>query len=110
MNIKKDIQFLKNAIKSDGKKSRVYYSKGSYTKESKLPKGTITIYAKDYGHLPNALKPQNESDIMTDYFEKDRVRIKPSSKYYQKVNKAYADQELKNKILRDKRMKKARML
>lgn len=72
-----DLKFLKHAIKHKGKRSRVWYSKGSYTKESGLPKGTITIYAKDYGmQLPKELNPENDSDIQTDLFMKDRARIK----------------------------------
>lgn len=44
------IRFLKHSIKFRGKKARVRYHKGSYTKESGLPEGTITIYAQDYGN------------------------------------------------------------
>lgn len=84
----KDLKFLKNAIKDlQGKRHRVHYSQGNYTKESGLPQKTITIYAKDYGALPKQLKPVNESDLMTDYFEKDRARIKPNSKYFKEVEK-----------------------
>jgi len=84
----KDLTFLKNAIKDiQGKKTRVWYSRGSYTKESGLPKGTITIYAKDWsGNIPKQLSPTNETDIMTDYFAKDRARIKPNNKYFKKIN------------------------
>lgn len=86
--LKDEIRFLKHSVKFKGKKARVRYSKGSYTKESGLPEGTITIYAQDYGNqLPPELMPQNDTDLMTDYFEKDRARIKPNSKYYKKVLK-----------------------
>jgi len=80
-----DIRFLKNAIKYNGKKARVWYSKGELVG---FPKETITIYAKDYGHnLPKELNPINETDLMTDYFDKDRARIPPTSKYYKEVLK-----------------------
>lgn len=84
-----DLKFLKHAIRSkSGKKTKVRYSQGIYTKESGLPKGTITIYAKDYGGiLPKELKPINETDIMTDLFCKDIARVKPKSKYYKQVLK-----------------------
>jgi len=85
---KERIRFLKHAIKSKGKRSRVRYSKGNYTKASGLPEGTITIYAKDYGdQLPAELNVKNETDMQTDYFEKDRARIFPKSKYYKDVLK-----------------------
>jgi hypothetical protein len=88
MNKEERIRFLKHAIKVRDKRIRVRYSKGSYTKESGLPEGTITIYAKDYGsQLPSELKPINETDLQTDYFETDRARIVPKSKYYKQVNK-----------------------
>ena len=90
----KKIQFMAHAIKFDGKKAKVWYSKGEYTKESGLPKGTITIYAGGYGdQLPRALNPQNETDMMTDYFDKDKARIKPDSPFYKKVLKAVKKRE-----------------
>lgn len=85
--LKKEIRFLKHAVVKGKNRYRVRYSKGSYTKQSGLPEGTITIYAKDFGNLPKELKPINETDSMTDYFEKDRARIKPKSKYYKKIEK-----------------------
>jgi len=85
---KERIRFLKHAIKYKGKRSRVSYSKGNYTKQSGLPEGTITIYARDYGNqLPSELNPENETDIQTDLFMTDTVRIKPKSKYYKDVLK-----------------------
>lgn len=85
----KDLIFLKNAIRdAQGKKTRVWYSKGSYTERSGIPQSTITISAKDYGGvIPKQLKPINETDIMTDYFAKDKARIKKGSKYYKDVDK-----------------------
>jgi len=77
------IKFFKNAIKYDGKRIRVWYSKGRLTN---YPEGTITIYAKDYGsQLPIELKPENDTDSMTDYFDKDRARVEPESKYYNEI-------------------------
>lgn len=82
------IRFLKYKIVYNGKNIPVRYSKGSYTKESGLPEGTITIYAREYGNqLPNELNPENDSDMQTDYFDKDRARITPDSEYYNEVSK-----------------------
>jgi len=106
--VNKDLKFLQQAIKlKSGKKARVWYNKGSYTKESGLPKETITIYAKDYGvQLPRELRPENLTDIQTDYFEKDRARVKPKTKYYKDVLQALKKQEAFNKKILDKRKKR----
>ena len=80
------IRFLKHSIKAGGKTVRVHYSTGGYTN---FPSETITIYAKDYGaKLPKELSPENDTDSREDYFEKDRARIIPGSKYYEKVREA----------------------
>lgn len=82
---KERIRFLKHSIKFNGKKARVRYSQGELYG---FPKGTVTIYAKDYGvQLPRELKPKNQTDYQTDYFETDRARIKPKSKHYKAVRK-----------------------
>lgn len=82
------VKFLKKGIRSNGLYIPVFYSKGSYTKESKLPKGTITVYSRKYGErLPAILRPINQSDMQTDYFEKDKARILPRSKFYKRVSK-----------------------
>jgi len=80
------IKFLKKGIRSNGRYIPVWYSMGGLYNE---PKGTITIYAREYNkRLPKELSPENFSDMQTDYFEKDRARIRPRSKYYQEVIKA----------------------
>jgi hypothetical protein len=88
-------KFLYNGIKHDGELFKAHYSIGPYTAQSKLPEGTITIYASDYKSFPfiNELTTINESDSMTDYFEKDRIRVQPSNKWYEDVYKAYQKQE-----------------
>lgn len=79
------IKFLKHAIIHKGKRIRVWYSKGELRNH---PSGTITIYAKDYGsQLPEELHPENDTDSQTDYFDKDKARIEPNSKYYDRVKK-----------------------
>lgn len=85
------VKFMWNGIKVDGELYRAHYSMGNYTMQSGLPQGTITIYAKDYTDLPqiDGLTIINESDSMTDYFEKDRIRVLPDSKYYEEVKSAY---------------------
>lgn len=80
------IKFLKKGIRYNGKYIPVWYSDGPLYG---FPKGTITIYAREYGNqLPNELKPKNDTDLMTDYFAKDRARITPRNKYYKLVKRA----------------------
>ena len=61
-----------------GTKCRCWYSRGNLLKLG----DAVTVYAKSYA---DSLSPifgdtvQNGSDLMTDYFEKDRVRILPGS-------------------------------
>ena len=81
------IKFMWNGIKVDGQLYKCWYS------SSKLvgyPEGTITIYGKQYQDLPmiEGLAIENDSDLMTDYFENDRVRVTPDNKWYEEVRKA----------------------
>lgn len=101
------IKFLSNAILSEGKKARVHYSKGGYTKESGLTDDVITIYAKDYGNqLPKELGATNDSDMMTDYFSTDIARLTPKSKYYKDVENAFMKaKEHDRKIMEKRRLK-----
>lgn len=99
------IKFMYNGIKVDGKLYRAHYSKGGYTAQSKIPKGTITIYARDYDDFPQieGLQIENNSDGMTDYFEKDRIRVTPDNKYYNEVLRAVEmveEKQLKKMMLR----------
>ena len=89
------LKFMYNGIKDDGKLHKVWYSIG---KLNNHPEGTITIYARDYGRLPQDpdLKVENNTDTMTDYFEKDRVRVTPSNKYYGEIHQAYLKQKAHN--------------
>lgn len=66
------IKVLKHGIKVNGKYIKAGYTIGCYTPESGIPQDTITVYG---WNLPVELSPQNDSDSMTDYFEKDRARI-----------------------------------
>jgi len=96
---KKMIKFMWNGIKVDSKLHRAHYSKGPYTAQSKIPQDTITIYAKDCESFPEieGLQIKNDSDSMTDYFEKDRIRVQQGNKYYNAVNEAWEKQGEHNK-------------
>jgi len=70
------LKILKHGIKENGKYHPCYYSQSMLIG---FPEGTITIYARGYDSLPASLNPKNDTDAMTDYFEKDRARITPDN-------------------------------
>ena len=104
----KDLRFLKDAIKDlkTGKRHKVQYSQGGYTKQSGLPEKTISIYAKGYGALPKGLNPINNTDTQIDYFETDTIRIKPSNKHYKDVLSALKKKEAFNQKMDARRTAK----
>lgn len=70
------IEFKKHYVidKATGKKARVWYSLDNRTDGRKC----VTLYAKSHRDrlfdvFPN--DAENNTDIMTDYFEKDKVRL-----------------------------------
>ncbi len=82
-----NVKFMWNGIKIDGQLYRARYSVGPYTPQSKLPADTITVYFRDYQQFPqvSGLSIQNDSDSMTDYFERDRLRILPDSRFHREA-------------------------
>lgn len=90
------VKFVWNGIKINGEFHKCNYSKGPYTATSGLPEGTITMYASGYASIPSipGLTIENDTDIMTDYFETDTVRIFPDSPYYAEAEKAMKAHEL----------------
>lgn len=93
----KGVKFLKNGVKdSKGQYCAVWYSPGLYHKPGNTLHNVknITVYARNYGHLPKELEPQNESDGMTDYFETDKVIFFEGSKEYELLKELI----IKNKI------------
>ena len=101
----KELKFMYNGIKLEGKSYRAYYSIGQLTNR---PENTITIYAMEYSHLPRIaeLTVENNTDSMTDYFQKDRIRIEPTDKLYTEVYAAYIKQQAHRDKTMDKRMEK----
>lgn len=68
----------------------VHYGTGPYVS---LPAGTITVYCKGT-IFPASIRKvmasnlENNSDMMTDYFEADKLRILPGSPYHAEAAKA----------------------
>lgn len=75
------VKMMKFYVTNGVEKARVWYSRGTLVDG----RDCVTIYAKDYdGALGRVFAGQpdsyeNNTDSMTDYFEKGRVRIFPSS-------------------------------
>lgn len=81
------MKFLKKGIRNKNKYYPVIYSKDNRADGQK----GITIYAKSIlAGLPATINPENESDLMTDYFEKDRVFIS-QSKFCNQLKAIYND-------------------
>jgi len=81
------LKFFYNGIKGgDGKLQRCFYSASALLHH---PEGTITIYSREYSRFTKDIQEtfdvENDSDCMTDYFEKDRIRVMPSHPMYAQV-------------------------
>lgn len=63
-----------------------FYSGGEL---HRYPEGTLSIYARDYtgfsAQVREAFAVENDSDSMTDYFQKDSIRVIPSHPLYPQV-------------------------
>lgn len=89
-----EIKFFYNGFKvNKGPLVKTWYSKGGYTPESGIAEGTITIYARSGSCFPKELNQvfniQNDTDIMTDYFEEDRIFVSPTHPLYSDVLAAW---------------------
>lgn len=92
MNGTQTLRFFWNGIKGSDKKLQLaWYSGGELLNH---PAGTITIYARDYVGFSKEVHAQftveNNTDSMTDYFEKDRIRVTPTHALYAQVQGALA--------------------
>lgn len=95
------IKVLKHGLRVDGKYIPCRYDIGTMR-----DKATISIYARDYGHqLPEELKPENDTDMMTDYFEKDRARINPDHPLYTDLYRYAMEKRLKWDAIEEQRQR-----
>jgi len=75
------VKFFFYGVKVDGILYRARYSMGPYSAFSKLPVGTITMYAKDYAtEFPKIEGTAVENNSGGE--EKETLRIFPDSPYY----------------------------
>jgi len=79
------IKFMKHYVTNGATKARVHYSAFRMTTTGQ---DCVTLYAKGYedGRLLGQIFDEgyeNDTDIMTDYFEKGRVRILAGTPMYE---------------------------
>jgi hypothetical protein len=83
-------KFFYNGIKANGGKLQFAYYDDCPLRS--YPAGTITIRARGYrGFSPEiagAFKIENNTDMQTDYFEKDCIRVLPTHDLYPAVHAA----------------------
>ena len=78
------IKLLKKRLRVNGEYFPCHYSPSCNNRNN-----VATIYLSTYKRLPKEVyeffNVQNETDIMTDYFEKDRIRISPEHELFSQV-------------------------
>lgn len=78
------VKILKKGIKINGAYFPCHYSSSKNNLN-----GNATIYMRSYARLPKeayeVFKVENESDMQTDYFEKDKLRVLPTNPFFQQV-------------------------
>jgi len=86
-------KFMYNGIKHEGKLYKAWYSFGGNI-ESKT---AISIQAKTYDGIPDiGLSIKNNTDVYTDYFEKDRTIVDVNHPQYKSILDAAIKKEVKN--------------
>lgn len=91
-----EIKFMYNGIKINGKLIKGSWSYGDFI--NKNIKATFYMNGYDFNSskiLRECFKVENESDIMTDYFEEDKIRFFVNDKNLEEVKKAWQKQEIK---------------
>ena len=99
------IRFMKHYVTNGAVKARVFYSNGVLRDGSR----PITLYARDYDRKLGAIfgsEYQNETDIMTDYFDQGHVRIPPGHPLYQAALERCQQNERDNAAAAEKRAEK----
>lgn len=94
--IKQAPVFYWNGIKDakGAKLQKAHYSMGALRD---YPAETITIYARGYDGFSDLVREcfaiENDTDIQTDYFDKDNIRVIPAHPLYAAVRAAYDAQQ-----------------
>ncbi len=80
-----NIKFNKYNVTNGTSKAKVFYSRNISAKNGAK---TITIYAKEYGRQLGSMfaDVRNETDLMTDYFDTDKVTFYEGSSNYKTLD------------------------
>jgi hypothetical protein len=86
------IKFQKFYVTDGVTKARVSYSEGQIFAKGDRTKllDCVTLYAKDYSDKLGEIfkgRYENDTDLMTDYFDEGRVRIFPGDPLYEEAIK-----------------------
>ena len=99
------VRYMWNGIKVNGKLSVVWYSFSTHSYQNDNDPH-ITMYARKYsdnfpGEVRELFTVRNDTDSMTDYFEKDSIRLDRTHPEWERVAAAYVKQQIHNsKMLR----------
>lgn len=91
-----EIKFLFNGIKIDGQLVKGFYSKGNYTN------GAVgCFYVKGYFRgqgdlLRKYFKVENDTDLMTDYFDEDKIYFFEGDKLLKEFNEMVKQNEIRH--------------
>lgn len=86
------MKILWNGIKSEGRLAKAHYSGGQLLNHSA---GTVSVYFGTFNLTPEIvqeLRPSDDSDAMTDYYELPVARVEPSHPLYAEVKAALDEQ------------------
>ena len=83
------VKFFFYGVKVDGILYRARYGMGPYSSFSKLPTGTITMYAKDYATEFPEIEGTAVENNSGSAEEKETLRIFPDSPYYANAKRAF---------------------
>ena len=106
-----EIRFLAHCVKKGSLKVRCRYSMGEVwsidSQGKRITVEAVTIYAKDYEHdmaeIFSGFLYENNTDTMTDYFEKGRVCLKKGHPLYQSALKRAGINSAKSAERRERR-------
>jgi hypothetical protein len=99
------IRFLWNGLKVHG--SPLFNCSYSQGELLHYPKGTITVYANHYKSFPDEVLKyfhvENNSDVQSDYFDDDKIRVMENHPLYAAVKGAFDAQEAHRATVNAKR-------
>ena len=92
------VRYMWNGIKVDGQLYKVWYSFSIHSYQNDNDPH-ITMYSTSYANrfpeeVHELFTVKNDTDSMTDYFDKDRIRLDRHHPEWERVAEAYIKQEI----------------